>query len=255
MPIPALEALATVSLDELDAAAALRSRFDTKYLLGVELLPALVQRLARDHAVLEIDGRRAFTYRTAYFDTPDLISYREHIQGRRLRFKARMRHYVETDIRVFEVKMAMGGGLTDKQRVIHQEEPAGALSADALAFLEGCLAQRQAREAPDGLERALEVEYTRVTLLAPQAGERVTIDLGLRVGAPDGVAGALDEGLAIVESKSTGGCTLADRRLMALGVRPVGALSKFCLGVAMTRPSVPRNRLLPLLRRCAPAQA
>lgn len=255
MPIPAFEALATVSLGELDAAAALRSRFDTKYLVGVDLLPGLVQRLASEHAILEIDGRRTFTYRTAYFDTPDLISYREHIQGRRLRFKARMRHYVETDIRVFEVKMAMGGGLTDKQRVVHQEEPAQALSADALAFLEACLAQRQAREAPEGLQRALEVEYTRATLLAPQAGERVTIDLGLRVCAPDGVAGAVDEGLAIVESKSTGGCTLADRGLMAFGVRPVGALSKFCLGVAMTRPSVPRNRLLPLLRRCAPAEA
>lgn len=253
-PIPGLDALAAVSLHELDAAAALRSRFDAKYLVDVDLLPGLVQLLAREHAVLEIDGRRAFTYRTAYFDTPHLTSYHEHVQGRRLRFKARVRHYVETDTRVFEVKMCMGGGRTDKQRVPHDEAPAQTLSPDALAFLEACLVQRQDRETPEGLERALEVEYTRVTLLAPEAEERVSIDLGLRVCAPDGAAAALDERLAIVETKSAGGSTLADRHLLAVGARPVGALSKFCLGVALTRPSLPRNRLLPLLRRCAPVE-
>jgi len=253
-PIPGLEALAAVSLEELDAAAALRSRFDTKYLVGVNLLPALVQRLARDHAVLEIDGRRSFTYRTSYFDTPQLTSYREHLQGRRLRFKARVRHYVETDVRVFEVKMRVGGGRTDKQRLLHQEEPAQTLSPDALAFLDACLTQRQARETPERLERALEVEYTRVTLLALAAEERVTVDLGLQVCGPDGATGAIDQDLSIVETKSSGGTTLADRHLLSLGARPVGALSKFCLGVAMTRPSLPRNRLLPVLRRCAPVE-
>lgn len=254
-PPPGLEALAAVSLEELDAAAALRSRFDTKYLVSVEVLPALLERLAGDHAVLEIDGRRAFRYRTAYFDTPQLTSYREHMQGRRLRFKARVRHYVETDVRFFEVKMRMAGGRVDKHRMPHADEPAHALSPGALAFLETCLRECQARQTPEGLERALEAEYTRMTLLAREPAERLTIDLGLRLCAPDGATSAIDERLAIVESKSAGASTLADRHLRALGVRPIGSLSKFCLGVAMTRPSVPRNRLLPLLRRCAPGQA
>ena len=60
--------------------------------------------------------------------------------------------------------------------------------------------------------------------------------------------GRLDAGMAIVESKSARGDALADRVLRELGHRAQPSCSKYCLGVALTRP-VAGNSLRPLLRR------
>ena len=56
--------------------------------------------------------------------------------------------------------------------------------------------------------------------------------------------------MAIVESKSGRGDALADRALRELGQRPRPLCSKYCLGVALTRP-VTANLLRPLLRHFA----
>jgi hypothetical protein len=68
-PLQATDGLAAIGLDELDAVAALRRSFDAKYLLSRDALPELLERLAPTHRVLEIEGGRAFEYRTTYFDT------------------------------------------------------------------------------------------------------------------------------------------------------------------------------------------
>src|SRR5205823_10839120 len=87
---------APVALDELNSRAALLSRVDNKYILDAATITALFDRLADDFLVLEIDGRRLFTYHTVYFDSAELDLYHAHVQRRRRRFKARSRRYVET---------------------------------------------------------------------------------------------------------------------------------------------------------------
>jgi hypothetical protein len=69
--------------------------------------------------------------------------------------------------------------------------------------------------------------------------------VGLRFGA----GGGLRDGLAILESKSASGRAVADRALLALGARPVGDCSKYCLGIALTVEGARANRLRPVLRR------
>jgi hypothetical protein len=244
-PFPSFaEALAPVGLAELDACAALRDRVDTKYLVPVDLLAALCDRLAAAHAVLEIDGRRAFRYATTYHDTPSLDLLRAHLQGRRRRAKARVRRYLDSGAGAVEVKLG-GGGRTRKHRA--------PLGTDVAAF---CAEVLETAWGPGAgalaaaLEPALDVRYVRTTLVGAQRGERVTIDRALRVAGPDGAAGALARGLAVVECKSPGGLAEGDRALRALGVRPVASLSKYCVGMALTRPGVRANPLLPVLRRC-----
>ena len=68
-----------------------------------------------------MDGRRTFGYESVYFDTPELSTYRAHLQRRRQRFKARTRTYTDTGLCMFEVKLTGARGETVKQRVPHPE--------------------------------------------------------------------------------------------------------------------------------------
>lgn len=246
-PSPSLvvERFAAVGLEQIDAGAALRDRIDVKYVVPLAGFAALAGRLLATHAVLEIDGRRAFAYRSRYFDTPELGAFRDHIQQRRRRYKCRSREYLDTGAYAFEVKLKGLRGRTVKHRMEHDGHE---LSDAAIAFLRDCLDSAYGRSPEGGLRPALDVAYTRVTLAAPERGERVTCDYDLTFSGPDGAAGRLDPGMAIVESKSFRGNALADRALRSLGHRPQPACSKYCLGVALTR-AVPGNPLRPLLRR------
>jgi VTC domain-containing protein len=246
-PSPSLvaERFPAVGLEQLDAAAALQERVETKYVIALADFSALADELFGTHAVLAIEGRRAFAYRSTYFDTPDLSAFRAHLQQRRRRYKCRSREYLDTGTGAFEVKLKGLRGRTVKHRMAHEGDR---LSAAAATFLRDCLERAYGRPPDRGLEAVLTVACTRVTLVAPELGERVTCDYDLTFTGPDGTKGRLDPAMAIVESKSARGGAVADRVLRALGHRPVTGCSKYCLGVALTR-DVPGNALRPLLRR------
>ena len=244
-PSRVVEAFAPIGLDRLDAAAALRDRVDVKYVIPLDAFAALAARLLATHSALEIDGRRAFAYRSRYFDTPELRMFRDHMQQRRRRYKCRSREYLDTGAYAFEVKLKGLRGRTVKHRMEHDGHE---LSEAAISFLRDCLDRAYGRAPDPALRPALDVSYTRVTLAAPELGERVTCDFDVAFSGPGGVAGRLAEGMAIVESKSARGDARADGVLRRLGLRPQPACSKYCLGVALTRP-VAGNPLRPLLRR------
>jgi len=248
-PAPLLEPFERIGLDEVAATAALDDRLDVKYILEREELEALLQRLQRTHRVLEIGGRRCFGYRTTYFDTADLVTYRDHVQGRRRRFKCRAREYVDSGVRAFEVKLKEGFGRTVKHRTEFGDGPLDHLDGPLLEFLQGHLRDAYGRELAAALEPTLTMSFTRITLVSPERCERLTCDLQLSFRAPDGSGGALAGDSAIVESKSRRGGATADRELRALGVRPLSGCSKYCIGVGLTYPLVKRNSFLPLLRR------
>jgi hypothetical protein len=237
-----LDALAPIGLDELDACAALHDRVDVKYVGRLELLDALVADLAPTHRALEIDGRRSFAYATTYFDTADLRCYRDHLQRRRRRYKCRLRRYLDAGLDILEVKRKGARGETLKRR-LPLEAPA-ALDGQLRAFV-------LASGVPDAgeLHPVLRMSFERMTLVAPERGERLTCDVGLAFAAPDGGAARIVAGGMIVESKSRRGAALADAALRSLGARPVTGCSKYGLGIALTRSGVITNPYRRLLRR------
>jgi len=252
MPRPSaliVDSFAAVGLADVDALAAAPDRIDTKYVISVAEVVALAERLRSTHAVLEIEGRREFAYRTTYFDTAELRMFRDHMQRRRRRYKCRSREYVDSGLCMFEVKLKAARGRTVKHRMVYDRALRDELSTNALGFVRDCVAHAYARE-PDGvLAPALVVEFTRITFAAADLGERVTCDFGVVFSAPDGTSGRLVEDSVIVECKSSHGATVADRALRALAARPQSGCSKYCLGVAFTRPRVKSNDLRPLLTR------
>lgn len=248
---PAVERLEPIGLEALDLTAGLRRRFDVKYLVPHAALGELIDRLARDHRVLDLDGVRHFGYRTTYFDTEQRSALRDHLQGRRRRLKVRVRHYLDSGACFFELKLRGARGCTIKHRRRHDPDSQRSLTLGSLTALEAWVQAAYAQPAPAPLAPALEVSYRRTTLVAPEHGQRLTIDLDLRmspVGA--GSRGRLDPQLAVVETKAAHGHPVAARALTAVGARPVGNLSKYCLGAVLTSGQPGGNALLPVLRHC-----
>ncbi|GAB3254005.1 VTC domain-containing protein [Alteromonas gracilis] len=229
-------ALSAVSLPEVVASADLQTRVDRKYLLTRPEFAALGEHLG-DFRALEIAGRRRFGYESVYFDTPDLDLYRAHRQGRRRRFKVRIRTYLDSGESMLEVKTKGRRGETVKARTVHDPLRRHRLDATALEFVAEVLGAAYGMEVPE-LTRAVTTRYDRTTLVDLVHGERLTCDTDLSCHRGDRVRRGPDR--VLVESKTTGQGAV-DRALTGLGVRPV-SLSKYSVGVALTEPHLPANR-------------
>jgi hypothetical protein len=222
--------------------AELLDRLDRKYLMPVESAVAAL-RQAKDYRVLEAGGRRLGRYRTQYYDTADLALYHAHHSGQLPRSKVRIRSYLDSGARYLEVKRRTNRGRTEKSR-----SPLSAGAAELQARLEEAGATGlDAGLAAHPLSEALSVDFTRLTLVATTLAERVTVDVGITVAR--GGAVRYIAGVAVVEIKQpeTGPSQFADV-LRSLGFRE-GALSKYCMGIALLEPSAKRNRFQPVLRR------
>lgn len=242
-----VDRLAPLSLAEVEAQARLQQRIDRKYVAPLATVARLVEQVARTHGVLEIEGTRTFRYSTWYFDSETLHTYRAHVQGRRNRFKVRTRTYLDSGLCRLEVKLKGLRGETVKLAEQRAPELHGVFDDDADRFLAICLRDSPVTAAPGPWYRTVEVAYRRMTLVMLDGQERLTIDLDLDYTAGE-VGARLLPGFAIVESKSSRGRGSADRLLRSLGVRPLEC-SKYCVGVAATRPDIPGNRFLWLRRR------
>jgi hypothetical protein len=236
---PAEQAVATaaaavepIGLDELIELAELQTRVDRKYFVPAAVFQRLIAALRGELRVLDIEGRRSFGYESVYFDTPQLSTYRAHVQRRRQRFKARTRTYTDTGQTMFEVKLAGPRGETVKQRLPHPAEHRADLTDEALAHLGTALCQAYHQDLPTGL----------------RTGEaRLTCDVGLV--CRDGSHEVHDTGdHVLVESKSSARGSAADRILRELGVRPA-TVSKYCVGVAALHPELPSKPWHQTLRR------
>jgi hypothetical protein len=230
MAMDALDSLRPITLEALEERAALLRRVDTKYLVAQADLTVLIEELARDHDVLEIDGQRRFSYRSVYFDTPDMRAFHDHVNGVRPRFKLRTRCYLDADTCQFEVKLKREDDETSKRQMPYPPAQAEQLTPEAIEFVAENLAE--AGIAPAGeLRPQLSTEFDRVTLVARDGSSRITSDTSLRLlRLPGGAARTMDASLALVETKSEDGGGRADELLRGAGFAPV-SISKYRTGV------------------------
>ncbi|MEU6721486.1 polyphosphate polymerase domain-containing protein [Nonomuraea sp. NPDC046802] len=223
----------------------LMSRVDHKYIVTASVMARLAAELGDRFSVLRIGTRRQFRYTSTYFDTPDLLTFRHHRQGRRRRFKVRTRTYLDGGGRWLEVKLSGARGSTDKHRIPYDDAPPWELTPQALDFVRDTLLGELRLVAPETLEPVLATDYRRVTLVDGSGSARLTCDTGLVCRDGWGSAPARRD-LVLLESKSVDGRALVDRVLRDLGARPV-SVSKYCLAVAALH-NLPGNRWRPALR-------
>jgi hypothetical protein len=246
--VPATEGWGRVSLAELNQRAPLLDRAESKYLAGSAFIEEVMDELRPAFDVLAIDGQTVFTYDTVYYDTDCLRAYRDQVQGRRRRLKVRSRHYVESDLYFFEVKLKGPRGRTIKERMPYDGGRHGAVGPDALGFVQDCVLQNYGESFAHRLEPQLTMRYRRLTLVGKGAPERVTIDFDLDFvdAGPEGARAQAPPGTLIVEVKSADGRGVADQVLRAAGARG-GSCSKYCIGLNLVRPGLRYNRFKPLL--------
>ena len=231
-----------VCLEQVLSVAQLTARLDLKYLVPREALPGILDHLPHQLAALDIDGRRIFGYESVYFDTEGFALYRHHVQGRRRRYKTRIRSRDTSDA-MFEVK-PQGSAGPDSQRAA-----ASTLRAQRRVDLRGSLFLDTVVPDASGvtvptLWPALTTTYRRATLVDLERRSRVTIDVNLSWFHRESSQQA--DHLALIETKSLLGPGPVDALLGSMGVRPV-RISKYCLGVALLHPDTaanPWNRLL-----------
>jgi hypothetical protein len=227
----AIEEMRPVSLEEVDRRAALLRRVDTKFVVKRDAAERLFRRLADDHDVLTIDGRRRFAYESVYFDTPDLRCFRDHVEGCKPRFKARTRHYRDSGRCVFEVKLKLGDGETDKRQVDQEMTGRTRLTERAARVVAEALREIGLEPVLD-LRPVLRTRFDRITLAAREGGARLTCDLDVRLATFGGAKATMRADLVLIESKSADGRAAADRGLERLGAQPVD-LSKYRTGIGL----------------------
>ena len=266
--------LASISLAELNGAAGLLTRVDRKYLVPLERAQSLVDGLTSDARVLDIDGRRRFSYASTYFDTPGLEAFMLAARKRRRRFKVRTRTYLDSGLCFLEVKTRGARGTTVKRRMGYHPDDASRLTGPGRAFVAACLASTgvtgpaAAQQVAAALRPVLATTYERTTLHLPEAEARATIDTALTwrrltpvarertavgAGAPQALrpahlTAAIDDGepvavggVAVVETKNPATPSPADRALWDAGHRPT-RISKYATGMALLHPELPANR-------------
>lgn len=234
-----LDEVAPVGLRELVEHAALMHRTDRKYIVDLPTVREMIVRLAGTQQVLEIAGRHSTSYRTLYFDTPDLQACRAHVQRRRRRWKARSRLYVEDQLCRIEVKTKDNRGGTAKVMAPSHPDRYGLLIGEERDFVMAQLATAHPELDVATLVPSAEISYTRATLANLAAGTRVTIDWNLNCRLEPGDVW-LDPGYALVETKGPSTAGEADRVLNSLGTRP-RSFSKYVAAASIMHTNVADN--------------
>lgn len=222
---------------DLLARRELRRRADAKYVMPTSVATDMVTALTNDYAVLSAGSELVAMYRTLYLDTPELAFFHAHRRGRRVRYKVRIRHYLDRRISVLEVKARRNDLLTTKTWR-PREYCNNDVTADDQAFV-----RAHTGVSGDVLPQVW-TRFRRLTFLGLRVSERVTVDLDLGVEMR-GSRKTLPS-VAIVEIKQWPICrsTPVMAALRALGQRPCWA-SKYCAAIAWTRPNERLNALLP----------
>lgn len=238
MQLSALEQFESVSLSELSGVS-LMDRQETKFVFNSSLLNEILQNLSSNYKVLDIDGKRSFGYDSLYFDTDSFDLYKFHHNGKKNRLKVRFRKYLETGISFFEVKYKKFGTRTIKKRIqvndIHAE-----LNAEEKELIE------VAQFSKELLKSKLSVYYNRITLASFERHERITIDYNLEY-ENDGKRFPVGD-LVIAELKQPKASFLSPF-VKEMKNHHIGSLSisKYCIGVALTEPTVKHNNFKPKL--------
>jgi hypothetical protein len=231
-PIDILEGFEPITLKEMDSVK-LMNRTDTKFVFNIRLLPEILARVRENYRVLEVEGKKLSRYETLYYDTAGFEMYKVHHQGRLNRYKVRHRTYVESSLGFLEVKFKNNKDRTNKTR-IKLKLPPEKWEGEPVDFLNKMQPFR-----PELLRPVIWVNYNRHTLVNRNGGERLTLDLNLTF-IKNELTKSLDR-VVIAEVKQ-------DKRknspfmgvMKDLHIRE-GAISKYCMGIALIYDEVKKN--------------
>jgi hypothetical protein len=228
-----LKQLDPISLDELSEYKLL-NRIDTKYICSSGFLDQIIDRVGNDFKVQTSDSDRIFGYESLYFDTPEMKTYFDHHQGKRIRYKIRFRKYMDTGDVFLEVKKKKNYIRTNKKR--NQFEFSSTLEEEHINFISNNIPIPNT-----GLFPTIWTIFDRVTLAGKNRLERITIDTNIRF--KNNEQEICLPGLSIIEVKrdKANGLSPFTQTLREFNIRPYG-FSKYIMGNVLLNPNLKHNR-------------
>ncbi len=220
----------------------LQDRYDEKYHVPAGIFQALLEGVAGDYRVLDVEGVRDYAYVSTYLDLPGFPMFLAHHNGKKERYKVRFRRYVHSGKVYLEVKHKINKGKTIKKRIVRPAEEEH-LSGISVGFL-----RTWTPFDPLQMRAVLRVSFSRITLAAPGGKERITWDHGLRFSYGGKEVGLPGFGVMEIKHEGRKHNSPMTRLLSRYRIFPAG-FSKYCTGILLLYPEVKYNRFKPLLRK------
>ena len=239
MPQDLLNDFETISLDELDKVRLL-DRQDTKFVFNQAQLPWILERIKPFYRILEINDSSVFRYDNTYFDTDELLFYKQHHNENRNRFKVRFRKYSSSSKFFFEIKIKNNKNRTVKKRLPLDE-------------INKCLGEQEKKMVSEiiglsanQLNPILDIQFSRITLADKNFNERLTIDTNL--SALNGTTSRIFDQLVISEIKQKKYNSKSDFIQILRNFKiPEMRFSKYCMGMMNVHKEIKHNRFKPKL--------
>ena len=237
------------SLEESKAMSFL-DRFDTKYVMKVEVANNFLENIKDDYSLLEINNNVVQSYRTVYFDTPALHCFNMHHNKRARRFKFRTRQYLSNGKTYNEIKQKLNSGKTVKFRQRRDVELNGIPILTEFSKFDDHfinLAGNNGYKFND-LVPSLYVYFNRITLLNKHFPERMTLDFGLKYEFSGNVFSLNNTAIVELKRDKSPVRTVSQGYFRKIHKEP-GGFSKYCIGVCLTHEEAKKNRFLPRIRK------
>ena len=224
-----------ISLSELENSNAnLLSRKESKYLMTFEQFLELASVLSGHYRVLDVKDCRVTSYETLYYDNDSFLTYQQHHNGKKNRYKLRVRHYSSSGERYVEIKKKKNNGVTVKKR----------MKAPDSTEIEKEYDQFLRSEFPydyHDFHPVLMIEYRRITFVSRDMNERITFDFDLsyrnddkEISVPKVVIGEVKRDKSVHDSR-------AISEIRNLGIRE-RSFSKYCIGTSLVYEHLKHNR-------------
>jgi hypothetical protein len=244
--------LSSFSLSSLEKSKAMAflNRFDTKYVLNIGNALDFLENVQDDYSLLQINDGVVQSYRTVYFDTPELLCFNMHHNKRMNRFKFRTRQYLSNGKIFNEIKQKRNTGKTIKFRQ-RRDETGNEIPIieDFSDFDKWFKLLLESKGYPsENLAPSLFVYFNRVTLLNKRFPERITLDFGINYEYNNTKIMLNDTSIVELKRDRSPERTAAQDFFRSISKNPSG-FSKYVIGISLTHPEAKKNRFLPRIRK------
>jgi len=198
-----LKKFSTINLTELNATASFLKRIDTKYLINGKEFSEILSELKNDFKVLEIKGKKIFSYDNVYMDSENYLFYNQHQEWKKSRTNVRTRYYIDSNLAFFEYKQK-NNWITSKYRYEFPSEEHWFMTKGKKRFFEWVWQSMYNEEKAPKISPAIKTTYKRITLVSKESSERLTVDFDIKIkDLRDEKANEVNlQNLVIIESKS-----------------------------------------------------
>jgi hypothetical protein len=218
------------------------NRFDTKFVLKIEEVFNFLENIKDNYSVLQINDEIIQSYRTVYFDTPDLHCFNLHHNKRANRFKFRTRQYLSNGKIFNEIKQKLNTGKTIKFRQRRDEINISEFDND-FAYL-----VRNNNYNFENLAPSLFVFFNRITLLNKYFLERMTLDFSLEYGY-NNTEFSLNNTVIVELKRERSPEKTISQEFFRKAYKMPSSFSKYAIGISLTHEEAKKNRFLPTVKK------